>query len=81
MAGSGLRNVSVKEIPLSHRLADFGAYWRLITTLGARPVLEKLADGEKDRVRAGLKSVLRPQLQDRRELTLSVASLFVLAEV
>ncbi|MCI0438733.1 MAG: methyltransferase domain-containing protein [Chloroflexi bacterium] len=81
MADSGISGVEIETIDLMHRLPDFDEYWHLITTLGARPVLEKMDEFEVAELRPKLQSAIAEVGDSDGSVTLSMAALFVRGEV
>jgi ubiquinone/menaquinone biosynthesis C-methylase UbiE len=81
MAQSGVSNVNIIHIDQPHRLPNFDEYWHLISTLGARPILEKMDDAEKSELKTYLKSAIGEISAPDGSVTLSMDALFVTGEV
>ena len=81
MAESGVSNVEVTLAKQPHRLPDFDEYWHLISTLGARPILEKMNDPDKAELKKYLNSAIGEISATDGGITLCMDALFVTGEV
>jgi hypothetical protein len=80
MSEAGLQNILVKTAALPYRLPNFDEYWSMITTLGARAVLEKLTEAEIAETRKRLKPAIERVAGVDGSITIAMDGLFAFGE-